>query len=371
MSDGSKAKNPRAGSRKHKAPRTDEERRARRRRKRERRDKHSAARQARRAARKAAKQKRRDTALRRAGTSDFLQRRMAGLMRFLFNWAQAVGRLRASRIAARVTRVFGRLSKENRLGAANIAAAYPDKSEAERAAILSEVWDNLAAQAIEYAFLQDLVADFDPENMQDGPVEVVGIEHIHALRDSGKAGIIFGAHIGNWELVAAIGARLGLPVVAPYRPPTNPYIAAEMEKRRSAFVEDLVVSGPGTARQVARALAKGNHIGVLVDQRIAEGQAIPFFGRMSLSNPVVGVMARLFDCPVHGSFSVRLPDGRFRVTMTPPLALPRDARGRVDAEGANVVVHGMVEQWVRSAPGQWLWLHDRWRYGRRKHNKQF
>ncbi len=188
MSDGSNAKRHKAGKGKRKAPRTDDERAERRRRKAKREEKRSAEKQARRAARQEAKRKRRDTALRRAGTSDFLQRRMAGLMRFLFKWAEAVGRVRASRIAARVARFAGRFARENKLGAANLAAAYPEKSEAERAAILAEVWDNLARQAIEYAFLQDLVDAFDPEHMEDGPVEVVGIEHIHALRDSGKAG---------------------------------------------------------------------------------------------------------------------------------------------------------------------------------------
>ncbi|MCB1485904.1 MAG: lipid A biosynthesis lauroyl acyltransferase [Bauldia sp.] len=327
--------------------------------------------EARRAARQEAKRQAKAEQRGKSKSADFLDRRAAGMMRFLFNWAQAVGRVRASNIAAGVTRFAGRFVKENKLGAANIAAAFPEKSEAERAEILAEVWDNLARQAIEYAFLKDMIDAFDPEHMADGPVEIVGIEHIHALRDSGKAGVIFGAHIGNWELVAAIGDKLGLPVTAPYRPPTNPYIAEELAKRRSVFASDLIAPGDGIARRIARALAKGHHLGILVDQRIAEGQVIRFFGRKSLSNPVVGVMARLFDCPVYGSYSVRLPDGRFRLTMTPQLDLPRDADGRVDAEATNVMVHGMVEDWIRETPGQWLWLHDRWRYGRRKHNKRF
>ncbi|MBM3526262.1 MAG: hypothetical protein FJX57_25200 [Alphaproteobacteria bacterium] len=142
-----------------------------------------------------------------------------------------------------------------------------------------------------------------------------------------------------------------------------------MESRRSKYLGRMVVSGQGAAFEVADALKKGRHIGVLIDQRITDGQVIPFFGRPSLSNPVVGVMARIFNCPVHGGYAVRLPDGRFRAVMTPPLDLPRDARGRIDAEGANVMVHGMVEQWIRQYPEQWLWLHDRWRFGRKGQEK--
>ena len=245
----------------------------------------------------------------------------------------------------------------------------PEKSPEERARILAGVWENLGRQSVEYAFLQELVDGFDPERPSEGALEVVGMEHVIALRDSGKPAILFGAHLGNFELTPALAAKLGLPVTGLFRPPTNPHIAAEIESRRSSYLGRMVVSGPGAALEVADALKKGRHIGVLIDQRIDGGQVIPFFNRPTLSNPLVGVMARVFNCPVHGGYAIRLPDGRFRVVMTPPLDLPRDARGRIDAEGANIVVHGMVEQWIRQYPEQWLWLHDRWRFGRKGQEK--
>ena len=303
------------------------------------------------------------------GRSEFVERRIAGAMRFVFKWSQAVGRERATRTAAGVSRRLSRFSRENALAKANIAAAYPEKSPEERDRILAGVWENLGRQSVEYAFLQDLVEGFDPAHPSNGPVEAVGLEHVYALRDSGKPAILFGAHIGNFELTPALGAKLGLPVTALYRPPTNPHIAAEIEKRRNNYLGRMVVSGRGAALEVADALKRGRHIGVLVDQRISEGQIIPFFNRPSLSNPIVGVMARIFDCPVHGGYAVRLPDGRFRVVMTPPLDLPRDARGKIDPEGANLVVHSMVESWIREYPEQWLWLHDRWRWGRKGRQK--
>ena len=296
----------------------------------------------------------------RIAQAESSQRFVAALMRVLFKWSRHVGRERASRIAGRVARTIAPLARENRIGRDNLAAAFPEKSEAERAEILSGVWDNLAREIIEYAFLQDLVAAFDAERPTGGLIEHGGIENAFKLRDGGKPGIIFGAHIGNWELTAAIGTKIGIPVTALYRPPANRFVAEEMERLRGAFIGSLVVSGPGAAMRVASALQKGNHIGVVVDQRINSGPRLSFFGRTSSSNPIVGMMARLFECPVHGARTIRLPDGRYRLDMTPALEFPRDARGRIDAEAANIMVHGIVEQWVREAPEQWLWLHDRW-----------
>ncbi|WP_421725176.1 lipid A biosynthesis lauroyl acyltransferase [Bauldia sp.] len=327
--------------------------------------------EARKAARKAEKQRRRQSGFGRITNSDFLKRRVAGLVRFIFKWDRAMGRERASAIAAGVAPTVGRLSRENRVAAANLAAAYPDKSEAERAKMLTAVWGNLARQTMEYPFLQDLADAFDPSNPHDGVVMVDGLDHAYALRDGGRAGIIFGAHLGNWELVAAVGARIGLTLTALYRPPANPYVAEEIERLRDGFYDQMVVSGRGAALKIASTLARGRHVGVVIDQRIGAGQLIPFFGRPSLSNPVIGWLARRYECPVHGAYAIRLPDGRFRITMTPALDLPRDADGKIDAEEANIVVHGMVEQWIRENPEQWLWLHDRWRYGRRRDKRQY
>ena len=290
-----------------------------------------------------------------------VQRGVAGLMRVFFATSRLVGRRAASRFASDFMREVGPFLHEHKIGLANLAAAFPEKSPEERAQILSGVWDSLARATVEYAFLSDLVAAFDLERPTGGLIEHRGVEHVMQLRDDGKPGIVFGAHLANWELTAALAAKIGMPVRALYRAPTNVYVAEEMERRRSAFTSGLVVSERGAAREIAAALRRGEHVGIIIDQRITDGQMIPFLGQPSPSNPIIGALARMFDCPVIGSRTIRLPGGRFRVEVTPVLQFPRDARGRVDAEAANIMVHGIVEEWVREYPDQWLWLHERWR----------
>jgi KDO2-lipid IV(A) lauroyltransferase len=80
-----------------------------------------------------------------------------------------------------------------------------------------------------------------------------------------------------------------------------------------------------------------------------------------LTNPVLAKFARRFDCPVHGVRVIRLPGHRFRLELTPPLDLPRDAEGLVDVEGATAMMTATIAGWVREHPGQWLWMHRRWR----------
>jgi KDO2-lipid IV(A) lauroyltransferase len=78
-------------------------------------------------------------------------------------------------------------------------------------------------------------------------------------------------------------------------------------------------------------------------------------------NPILGKFARRFDCPVHGVRVIRLPNHRFRLQLTPPLDLPRDPDGQINAEAAMQAMTAVVESWVREHPEQWLWMHRRWR----------
>src|SRR5262245_39125219 len=64
-------------------------------------------------------------------------------------------------IAGRFMRTVGPLLPENRIGLANLTAAFPEKSTAEINSILGGVWDNLGRIAIEFAHLERL-SDFDP-----------------------------------------------------------------------------------------------------------------------------------------------------------------------------------------------------------------
>ncbi len=68
-----------------------------------------------------------------------------------------------------------------------------------------------------------------------------------------------------------------------------------------------------------------------------------FFGRRCLANPLIALLARQTESPIHGLRAVRKPDGR------------------IDIKGTMQAITAVVEGWVREHPEQWLWLHHRWR----------
>ena len=192
-------------------------------------------------------------------------------------------------------------------------------------------------------------------------MEVVGLEHFYALRDDGKPGLIFSAHLGNWELPAIAAARFELEATAVFRAPNNPAAARLVGAVRQKTMGGLAASGPGAAFAMQGVVERGGHLGMLIDQHFTRGVVVDFLGHPALVNPLLGKLARHYDCPVHGVRVIRLSGDRFRLELTPALDLPRDASGAVDVQGAMQAMTDVIAGWVREHPEQWLWMHRRWR----------
>ncbi|SEH62898.1 KDO2-lipid IV(A) lauroyltransferase [Methylobacterium sp. 275MFSha3.1] len=285
---------------------------------------------------------------------------MIPVIRALVLLARALGPVRSTALGAALLRTLGPLLPAHRTAMANLRAAFPDMSEAERKRIALEAWDNLGRTGAEYAHLDSLF-DYDPAATGDLRTEVAGIEHFYALRDDGRPGLIFSAHLANWELPAICAAKFGLEATAVFRPPNNPAAARLVQEVRRRTMGGLAASTPGAVFAMRDVVETGGHLGQLIDQHFTRGVVVEFLGRPCLANPLLAKLARHYDCPVHGVRVVRLPEGRFRLELTPPLDLPRAADGTIDVAGAMQAMTAVVEGWVRDNPGQWLWMHRRWR----------
>lgn len=286
---------------------------------------------------------------------------MVGAVRGVFGLLRLLGPDRASDLGGTVARLVGPRLSVHKVALANIRAAFPDADDARVREIALGAWENLGRTGAEYAHLDTLFDYdyFDPK--PDARTEVVGIDHFIALRDDGKPGIVFSAHLGNWELPAICASRYGLDTTAIFRAPNDPAVARAVHEVRSRTMGNLEAARQGAAFVMSSVLEKGGHLGMLIDQHFTRGVAVRFLGRPALTNPILGKFARRFDCPVHGVRVIRLPDHRFRLELTPPLDLPRDAEGHVDPAGAMEAMTAVVESWVREHPEQWLWMHRRWR----------
>ncbi len=259
----------------------------------------------------------------------------------------------SSGLAGAIARTVGPRLRLSRRARANLQACFPDWDEARLEAVLDEMWDNLGRVAGEFPHLKSFT--FGPGER----VEVEGLEHLEALRDDGRPGILFSAHMGNWELEALCAARIGLPMGLVYRAANNPLVE-KLYVRGRADIGTYFPKGAQGARQVLAWLNQGGHLGMLVDQKMNDGIPVPFFGRDAMTAPALAQFALKYRCPVVPAHVVRIGGARFKLVIEPPIDLPDSGDRHADLMALMTKVNAVIEGWVRASPGQWLWLHRRW-----------
>jgi KDO2-lipid IV(A) lauroyltransferase len=271
-------------------------------------------------------------------------------------------RNRMADLLGSLARRIGPFLPEHRTGRANLKAAFPDKSPEEIEVILGGVWDNLGRFVADFAHLDRLrVQDPDEEGPFDIEYSDETLARFNALRDSGKPALLFAAHLGNWELPPLVAHRYGIETTVLYRRPNLPGIADAVVDMRAGCMGTLLPGGLDAPLTMAKALENGKSVGMLVDQHDRRGVGVEFFGRHANTSPLLARLSRQIDCPIYGARTIRLPNNRFRVELTEPMAPVRDQQGEIDVAGTMQAVTNVIEQWVRQYPEQWLWLHHRWR----------
>ena len=188
------------------------------------------------------------------------------------------------------------------------------------------------------------------------------IEILRSEVARGRGVLVVTAHLGNWELLCARLRRLGLDgAVVGYERAGDPSSAWLAEVRRAYGVATLPQRT--SAREVLRVLQRGLVVGLLADleARAIDGEFLPFFGVPALTMTAPAALARAAGLPLLPARCVVGPDGRYRLSVEPPLGLD-PALGRREATiDLAERLNGVFERWIRENPEQWAWHQPRWR----------
>jgi Kdo2-lipid IVA lauroyltransferase/acyltransferase len=261
----------------------------------------------------------------------------------------------ASALGGWIGRSFGPLLPPDRTARANLKAAFPEKSEAERDAIRMAMWDNLGRVVGEYPHLGKFI--------QAGPNPRVSYTMKTALTPQtvNPRGIMFlSGHFANWEMMPITAHQAGYDGVPVVRPPNNPYVARYIERQRGLAGPRTQIAKQNAARRMLAVLKAGKVLYMLVDQKNNEGVPAPFFGRDAMTTPAPAAFALKLDVPMVICVNKRLGGARFHITVHPgPDFTPSGDEPR-DIQRLTEIINRRIEELVRDDPGQWLWIHRRW-----------
>jgi KDO2-lipid IV(A) lauroyltransferase len=256
----------------------------------------------------------------------------------------------ASAAGGNILKTIGPRMGISRVAHRNLDLAFPEKSADEKKKIVKGMWENLGRVLGEYPHLRRM----------GGRVELVGREHVDIVRARGKSSIFFSGHLANWEMNAICSREHGLPLHFVYRKPNNPYVDGLLLHARAMDAGNFIEKGVAGARAIRNVFRSGGVLALLVDQKLNEGMAIPFFGHDAMTAPAIAHFALKFDMPIYPSRVERLGGSRFRVTVHPPMQVVPTGDLEQDTRKILVAMNRQLEDWIRERPEQWLWIHKRW-----------
>ena len=245
------------------------------------------------------------------------------------------------------------LPRVKRVGRANLELAYGDTlTGAEKRRILRESVRNLGLVAAEFSHLPGMLAHGIPPRIQ-----VKGLD----LVDSARGAILMGAHHGNWELMLPLTGRLGLKVAAVVRDFDDPRMNTLVSQVRSVPGVTLISKKKAMASLLSE-IRSGSSIGLLADQNPRENAApVTFFGRQTWASIDPALLAMRAGAPVHPVAVTRIDHSRYVLEFFPALELVRSGNFIQDLQENTQRCQDAIETLVRACPGQWLWLHRRWK----------
>lgn len=273
-----------------------------------------------------------------------------GLMKLMvalpFRWQLVIG--------GQTGRWLGKFARRRRrIAAINLELCFPELSPTQRATLLEAHFAALGMGLFETA-----LAWWAPDARLKELVRVEGMEHLEQALARGKGVILLTGHFTTLEL----GARfmtLRQPFHAMYRPHKNRFYEIAQRHQREWRCK-LPPLPRDDLRGLLRAFKRGRAVWYAPDQNLGARNSVfvPFFGVTACTITATSRLAALSGAAVVPYFPKRLPGAAgYEVVILPALADFPSA----DVETDTRRINQLLEQHVRQAPEQYLWVHRRFK----------
>jgi Kdo2-lipid IVA lauroyltransferase/acyltransferase len=245
-----------------------------------------------------------------------------------------------------------------RVGMRNLALAFPDKTEAERAGMLRGVFTSLGRQLAELCQFPK----YTPDNVEQ-VVVYDGLENYERAYARGKGVLFLTAHFGAWELSAFAHSLHGHWLHVVMRPMDNEYLDRLIQSYRTMH-GNKTVGKDDFVRGLLAAMKAGEVVGILMDTNMTPPQGIfvDFFGIPACTASGLARIALRTDAAVVPGFTIWDEAlGKYRLRFDSAVELVRTGDLEADIVANTQKFTKVIEDYVRKYPEQWLWVHRRWK----------
>jgi KDO2-lipid IV(A) lauroyltransferase len=238
----------------------------------------------------------------------------------------------------------------------NLRAALPDVSDEELRLI---TWNNFRNHSKAYADLMRLPRARVEELSQ--LLHLDGMEHLEAARAHGRGVLVVSAHMGSWEVAAAIWSATIAPVSL-FAEELEPQELYDWYRRTRARLGISVLPlTRGGLKQVVRALEAQEMVVTAIDRDIlGTGMVVDFFGRPAHIPEGPAAIALRKGTPLLPVCVYRLPDDTYQAVGYPPIVAQPTGDREKDLRRVMESLVAHLEQIIRAHPDQWHMPHPIW-----------
>ena len=288
---------------------------------------------------------------------DFLQYAALRFVAMIVHCFPVNANLRTAGLIGDAMFAFDRKHRERALG--NLRRSFPDMPEPLRREMARRSMRQLVMLFVEMLFTTRLV------RLDNWPkyVELNDFRRtLEMLLDKRRGLIMLTGHYGNWEILGYVLATLGFPTISVARPLDNPYVndyVLGVRERRG----QKIIDKKGATTEIEPILSRGGTVGFIADQNAgSKGMFVDFFGRKASTYKSIGLLAMACEVPVVIGYARRVDDSfRFSVA-TQDIIYPEDWKDQDDPlRYITQRYTKAIEDFVRVDPGQYLWVHRRWK----------
>ena len=249
----------------------------------------------------------------------------------------------------------------------NLAHAFAALTAADRKRLARQMWEHLFLLVLEVAHAPRKIHETNWRRY----VTLRDADRLVRLLLADRPTVIVTAHLGNFEVGGYVLAILGFPTHTVARTLDNPYLDRFVNRFRGGTGQHMIPKSGGYD-QILEVLGRGDAMTFLADQYAGpKGCWVEFFGRPASVHKAIALLALDNDAPV-AVCSVR--------RIGQPLHLELDTSAVIDPRDTSNQVSGIrdltqwytsrLEEMIRRTPGQYWWLHRRWKDTRQPRRRQ-
>lgn len=296
--------------------------------------------------------------LRRTPSPSLSERLEDVALRSMLSVVGALPRTLARRLGETVGRVcyhvFGRL---RRVGMRNLEIAFPAWSQRRKSAVLHASFLQLGRHLAEFCRMTRYTAAEATTFIRYDGLD----RYLDAAR-RGKGVLVLTGHLGAWELSSFFHSLMGYPMGMVIRRLDNAIVDRRVNEVRCQH-GNRVLHKDDFARSLLTEMRAGRTVGILMDTNMTppQGVFVPFFGKLACTASGLARVAQKTGAAVLPGFLFEETGGRYRLHFGEEIPLQQTDDSEADTLANTARFTAVLEQYIRSFPEQWLWMHRRWK----------